>query len=247
MPADPPSPRGRSTCRPAGTADVTDLRAGRRGLRRADPAHRRRRCLHRAAPRPGTASALRSSWVALGARTTPYSSDVDHALHREDAVGRQDDRAAGPALPRDFAHIAAAVGCDTRRELLKLAFTRDRGRRPADAHLALRWPDRLDDDLFAPLPAHCRRHHQDPRSFDAWPRDAASDHEAQAAHAAAHPPPPDEPLPLPRRPSGTLSNDPPPHPPSRRRSTRRSRPPSGTAGQTTTSAGARQVPVRASR
>lgn len=246
MPADPPSPRGRSTCRPAGTADVTDLRAGRRGLRRADPAHRRRRCLHRAAPRPGTASALRSSWVALGARTTPYSSDVDHALHREDAVGRQDDRAAGPALPRDFAHIAAAVGCDTRRELLKLAFTRDRGRRPADAHLALRWPDRLDDDLFAPLPAHCRRHHR----IRARSTPGPATPQATTRHKRRTP------LPTHRRrtsrcrsPAGLpgRSNDPPPHPPSRRRSTRRSRPPSGTAGQTTTSAGARQVPVRASR
>jgi hypothetical protein len=116
--------------------------------------------------------------------------EVGPVLHLDDAAGSKTTALLGPALPRDFVDIAAALDRYSRRELLELAFTRDRGLRPADAALAAQWLDRLDDDLFAPYQLTGEDVADIRARFASWPRDAASDHEAQAAHAAAYRPPP---------------------------------------------------------
>lgn len=148
-------------------------------------------------------------------------------------MGAKTTALLGRALPRDFIDVAAALDRYSRRQLLELAFTRDRGLRPADAALAVQWLDRLDDDQFTPY----RLSEDDIGAlrarFASWPRDAASDHDAQAAHSAAHAPPPtaahraaagfptafDDALQQPPPPPASL-----PEPPGRQPPTRRSRP-----------------------
>lgn len=111
-------------------------------------------------------------------------------LHLDDAVGSKTTALLGRALPRDFIDVAAALDRYPRRRLLELAFTRGRGLRAADAALAARQLDRLDDDQFRPyqLTGHDVTAVRD--RFSSWPRDAATDDEAHAAHDAAHQPPP---------------------------------------------------------
>lgn len=66
--------------------------------------------------------------------------DVGPVLHLDDAVGSKTTALLGRALPRDFIDIAAALDRYSRRQLLELAFSRDRA-----------------------LPAHRRRRHRPPR------------------------------------------------------------------------------------
>ena len=116
--------------------------------------------------------------------------DVGPVLHLDDAVGSKTTALLGRALPRDFIDIAAALDRYSRRDLLELAFTRDRGLRVADAALAAQQLDRLDDDQFAPYLLTDADVTALRERFAAWPRDTASDDEGHAAHEAAHRPPP---------------------------------------------------------
>lgn len=119
--------------------------------------------------------------------------DVGPVLHLDDAVGAKTTALLGRALPRDFIDVAAALNRYSRRELLELAFNRDRGLRPADAALAVQWLDRLDDDLFAAYELSPGDIAALRARFSDWPRDAVSDDVAQAAHDAVHRPPPTAP------------------------------------------------------
>jgi hypothetical protein len=112
--------------------------------------------------------------------------DIGPVLHLDDAVGSKTTALLGRALPRDFIDIAAALDRYTRRQLLELAFTRDRGLRPADSALAVQWLDRLDDDQFTPYQLSADDIDALRARFASWPRDATDDNDAQAAHAAAH-------------------------------------------------------------
>lgn len=116
--------------------------------------------------------------------------DVGPVLHLDDAVGSKTTALLGRALARDFIDIAAALDRYSRRQLLELAFTRDRGLRVDDAAFAARQLDRLDNEQFAPY----RLSDDDVTAlrdrFAAWPRDAATDDEAHAAHEAVHQPAP---------------------------------------------------------
>ncbi len=116
--------------------------------------------------------------------------DIGPVLHLDDAVGSKTTALLGRALPRDFIDIAAALDRYTRRELLELAFTRDPGLRAADAALAAQQLDRLHDDQFRPYQLTGADIAALRMRFGSWPRDAASDLEAHAAHRAVHPPPP---------------------------------------------------------
>jgi hypothetical protein len=111
-------------------------------------------------------------------------------LHLDDAVGSKTTALLGRALPRDFIDIAAALDRYSRRQLLELAFTRDQGLRVADAALAARQLDRLDDAQFLPYQLSGQDVAALRDRFSSWPRDAASDDEAHAAHNAARWPPP---------------------------------------------------------
>ncbi len=116
--------------------------------------------------------------------------DVGPVLHLDDAVGSKTTALLGRALPRDFIDVAAALDRYTRRELLELAFTRDPGLRPADAALAAQQLDRLQDDQFTPYQLTSGDITAFRMRFASWPRDAARDLEAHAAHKTVHPPPP---------------------------------------------------------
>jgi hypothetical protein len=116
--------------------------------------------------------------------------DIGPVLHLDDAVGAKTTALLGRALPRDFIDIAAALDRYSRRQLLELAFTRDRGLRPADAALAVQWLDRLDDDQFTPYQLTEDDIGALRARFASWPRDATGDPDAEAAHSAAHAPPP---------------------------------------------------------
>jgi hypothetical protein len=115
--------------------------------------------------------------------------DVGPVLHLDDAVGSKTTALLGRALPRDFIDVAAALDRYTRPELLELAFTRDPGLRAADAALAAQQLDRLHDDQFTPYQLTGADITALRMRFASWPRDAASDLEAHAAHRAVHPPP----------------------------------------------------------
>ncbi len=104
-------------------------------------------------------------------------------------MGSKTTALLGRALPRDFIDVAAALDRYSRRQLLELAFTRDRGLRAADAALAAQHLDRLQDEQFAPYQLTGDDISALRKRFASWPRDAASDHEAHAAHEAVHPPP----------------------------------------------------------
>jgi hypothetical protein len=114
------------------------------------------------------------------------SLDVGPVLHLDDAVGSKTTALLGRALARDFIDVAAALNRYTRRELLELAFTRDSGLRAADAALAARQLDLIDNDEFAAYQLTERQVTSLRDRFASWPRDAASDEEAHAAHEAAH-------------------------------------------------------------
>ena len=107
-------------------------------------------------------------------------------LHLDDAVGAKTTALLGRALPRNFIDIAAALDRYSRRQLLELAFIRDRGLRPEDAALAVQWLDRLGDGQFSPY----RLSDSDVAAlrarFVSWPRDPARDNDAKAAYAAAN-------------------------------------------------------------
>ncbi len=137
----------------------------------------------------GTARAPNWTWVATAPPRRPTPRRRPGAEPRRRCRSKT-TALLGGALPRDFIDIATALDRYSRRELLELAFTRDRGLRPADAALAAQWLDRLDDDLFAPYQLTGDDVAEIRARFASWPRDAANDHEAQAAHAAAHRPPP---------------------------------------------------------
>jgi hypothetical protein len=115
---------------------------------------------------------------------------VGPVLHLDDAVGSKTAALLGRALPRDFIDIAAALDRYSRRQLLELAFTRDRGLRVADAALAARQLDRLDDAQFLSYQLSGQDVAALRDRFSSWLRDADTDDEAQAAHNAARPPPP---------------------------------------------------------
>lgn len=115
--------------------------------------------------------------------------EVGPVLHLDDAVGSKTTALLGRALPRDFIDVAAALDRYSRRQLLELAFTRDRGLRIADAALAARQLDRLDDAQFLPYQLSGRDIAALRDRFASWPRDAATDDEAQEAHNAARRPP----------------------------------------------------------
>ena len=116
--------------------------------------------------------------------------DVGPVLHLDDAVGSKTTALLGRALPRDFIDIAAALDRYSRRQLLELAFTRDRGLRVDDAAFAAQKLDRLDSDQFAPYQLTDDDLTALRDRFAAWPRDAAADDEAHAAHDMVHRPPP---------------------------------------------------------
>lgn len=118
------------------------------------------------------------------------SLDVGPVLHLDDAVGSKTTALLGRALARDFIDVAAALHHYTRRELLEMAFIRDGGLRAADAALAAQQLDRLGDDQFEPYQITNREVSALRERFAPWPREAAGDDEAHAAHDAAHRPPP---------------------------------------------------------
>lgn len=116
--------------------------------------------------------------------------DVGPVLHLDGAVGAKTTALLGRALPRDFIDVAAALDRYSRYALLELAFNRDRGLRPGDAALAVQWLDRLSDDLFVPYGLTAEDIDELRARFADWPRDAASDETAHAAHQAVHEPTP---------------------------------------------------------
>jgi hypothetical protein len=149
--------------------------------------------------------------------------EVGPVLHLDDAVGSKTTALLGRALPRNFIDVAAALDRYTRRQLLELAFTRDRGLRVADAALAARQLDRLDDVQFLPYQLSGQDVDALRDRFSSWPRDADTDDEAHAAHNAARPPPPSaapgfptpvtdalqQPAPVPASPPASPSQQPP--------------------------------------
>lgn len=158
--------------------------------------------------------------------------DVGPVLHLDDAVGSKTTALLGRALPRDFIDIAAALDRYSRRQLLELAFTRDRGLRVGDAAPAaqqLDRLDRLDNDQFTPYQLTDDDVTALRARFAAWPRDPASDNEAHAAHEAVHRPPPSAagrtaagfPTPIGDAPWHASPPAPPNHPPPTKRSRRR--------------------------
>ena len=80
--------------------------------------------------------------------------DVGPVLHLDDTVGSKTTALLGRALPRDYIDVAAALSRYPRRQLLELAFHRDRGLRVVDVALAAQRLDRLDDALFLPYLPH---------------------------------------------------------------------------------------------
>lgn len=114
--------------------------------------------------------------------------DVGPVLHLDDAVGSKTTALLGRALPRDYIDVAAALSRYPRRQLLELAFHRDRGLRVVDVALATQRLDRLDDELFLPYLPHLNEVADLRARFADWPRDPAHDATAQAAHDAAHRP-----------------------------------------------------------
>ncbi|CAB4896398.1 unannotated protein [freshwater metagenome] len=116
--------------------------------------------------------------------------ELGPVLHLDDAVGSKTTALLGRALPRDFIDVAAALDRYSRRQLLELAFTRDQGLRAADAALAAHQLDRLDDAQFLPYQLSGHDVTALRERFASWPRDAATDDEAHAAHNAARRPPP---------------------------------------------------------
>ena len=133
-----------------------------------------------------------STQLDLGRDWRAYDAvrlDVGPVLHLDDAVGAKTTALLGRALPRDFIDIAAALDRYSRRQLLELAFIRDRGLRPADAALAMQWLDRLGDEQFSPDGLSGRDVAALRARFASWPRDPTRDDDAQSAQAAADGPP----------------------------------------------------------
>lgn len=116
--------------------------------------------------------------------------DIGPVLHLDDAVGSKATALLGRGLPRDYIDIAAALQHLTRARILELAFARDPGLPASDAALVVRRLDQLPD---APFRRYGLSDHDVAtvrHAFADWPRDAAADHEAAAAHAAAQGPNP---------------------------------------------------------
>lgn len=111
---------------------------------------------------------------------------VGPVLHLDDAVGSKMTALLGRALPRDFVDIAAALNRYSRKQLLELAFDRDRGLRVLDVALATQRLDRLENDQFEryALTANDIARLRD--QFADWPRDAADDQLARAAYDCVH-------------------------------------------------------------
>jgi hypothetical protein len=116
---------------------------------------------------------------------------VGPVLHLDAAVGSKPRRCSAGRCPGISSISPLRSTAYSRRQLLGLAFTRDRGLRVADAALAAgsSTGSTVDDQFLS-----YQLSGQDVAAlrdrFSSWPRDADTDDEAHAARNAARPPPP---------------------------------------------------------